>query len=67
MKLRDAVRIVELNRIGRVVAIYEDSTGVQFSVRYFWDGEAKTVYFFADELVKIENREDRQPCGVKNV
>jgi hypothetical protein len=65
LKLQDAVTIVALKTIGRVISILEDSSGFQFNVRYFWNGEAKSVYFFSDELAKIEDREDRQPCGVK--
>ena len=48
------MKIKELKTTGRVKAIYEDSTGVQFYVRYFWNGEAKTVYFYADELEATE-------------
>jgi hypothetical protein len=29
-----------------------DTSGFQFSVRYFCNGEAKTVYFYPDEIEK---------------
>ncbi|WP_293000082.1 hypothetical protein [Nevskia sp.] len=44
------VWIVPLVVEGRVMAIYEDSKSVQFYVRYFYNGDAKYVYFLADEL-----------------
>ena len=44
------VWIRELSREGTVVGIFRDGDGVQYRVRYFWDGDAKSVYFFADEL-----------------
>lgn len=68
MKIKDTVRIIELRVVGRIVAIYEDSTGQQFNVRYFWNGEAKTVYFYADEIRKVDERESAPaPTPAKKV
>ena len=49
-ELGQRVRIVELECTGRVMSIWIGEVGTQFKVRYFWSGEAKEVYFFADEL-----------------
>lgn len=51
--LNSKVLIKELERKGRVVAIYHSDLGTQYHVRYFWDGDAKTVYFFPDELEAV--------------
>ncbi len=48
--IKDVVHIIELNRPGRVLAIYVADTGIQYHVRYFDNEEAKTVYFYEDEL-----------------
>ena len=50
MNLHDRVRITELETNGIVVGIYISETGTQYQVRYFYNGDAKTVYFYADEL-----------------
>lgn len=42
--------INEIERPGTIKEILIDSFGVQYSVRYFNDGVAKTVYFFENEL-----------------
>lgn len=49
-ELGDRVKIVELKCSGRVVGIFVGDSGAQFNVRYFYNGEAKTVYFYTDEL-----------------
>lgn len=51
--LGQRVRIKELNRPGRVLAIFIGDTGYQYKVRYFDDGDAKEVYFFTDELEEV--------------
>jgi len=51
--IKDRVKIIPLESIGRVLAVYISETGIQYSVRYFYNGEAKTVYFFRDELEAI--------------
>ena len=48
--LKDKVQITELERPVRVLAIYVSDTGIQYQVRYFDNEEAKTVYFYEDEL-----------------
>ena len=57
-KLGERVKILELeNRLGRVVAVTHDHEGVCYKVRYFQNGEVKTVYLYADELLSGE------PCN----
>ena len=53
-QLGDRVRIVELKTAGRVMAQFCDGLGTQYNVRYFWNGEAKTVYFYEEELEKVD-------------
>lgn len=50
--IHEEVQIEELNSKGTVVAVYISDTGIQYNVRYFYNGEAKTVYFFEKELTK---------------
>ena len=55
--LNDKVHITELNRDGRVVALWYGDIGTQYNIRYFDGGEAKTIYFFPDELKAISTKE----------
>lgn len=50
--LQDKVEILELNRKGVIKAIYITTTGVQYEVRYFDEGQARTVYFYEEEITK---------------
>lgn len=54
MKIGDRVEITELDCKGKIVATYENFHGLQYDVRYFINGEAKTVYFFPDELKEVK-------------
>jgi hypothetical protein len=49
-ELGDQVSIKELNRKGKILSIWINKTGTLYEVRYFDNAEAKTVYFYADEL-----------------
>lgn len=44
------VGIRELKMDGIILALFLNEAGWQYNVRYFWNGEAKTVYFFDWEL-----------------
>lgn len=48
--LHDRVRIAELDRSGRIIAILQDMEGYAYKVRYFINGDPRTEFFFADEL-----------------
>lgn len=48
----DKITIIELERPGIILAIYITETGTQYQVRYFYDGVAKTVYFYGFEIDK---------------
>ena len=50
IKLHDRVLISELETLGVVIGIYISETGTQYQVRYFYNGDAKTVYFYENEL-----------------
>lgn len=50
-ELKAKVKIIELDRIGVVIGQYNSDTGIQYQVRYFYEGEVKTVYFYEDELI----------------
>jgi len=48
----DKVKILPLDLKGKVLSILVTKHGVEYQVRYFWNSEAKEVFFAADELVK---------------
>jgi len=52
--IHDKVKITELGCIGRIVGINITDECVKYYVRYFDKAEAKTVYFYVDELEKIQ-------------
>lgn len=49
-QLNDKVRIAPLETTGRVVGLYLCEDGAQYRVRYFYEGAARTEYFYADEI-----------------
>ena len=51
-RLHQRVMIKEIERPGIVKQINIADGGIQYEVRYFWDGEVKTVWFYADELME---------------
>jgi hypothetical protein len=53
-KLKDKVKIIDLDWKGIIIAIFISDLGVQYKVRYFYTGDAKEVYFFEEELEKVE-------------
>jgi len=46
----DHVHIIQLDRPGRVIGIWIGRGAIEYQVRYFDNCEARTVYFFEDEL-----------------
>ena len=44
-----------LNKKGLVLSIWVIPKGIQYNVRYFWDGIAKEVYFYEWELREAPN------------
>ena len=46
----DKVKIKELERPGRILAIHVAEDGVSYLVRYFQAGKVETVYFYDDEI-----------------
>ena len=56
-KLRDKVKLpeeVHKNMNGNIIAIFIGDTGIQYKVRYYWQSDAKEIYFYENELIKIE-------------
>jgi hypothetical protein len=51
----EKVNIGELERDGRIVAIYITTRGVTYEIRYFDNAEVKSVYFYADELTGLSD------------
>jgi len=39
---------------GIIIAIFIDSGGIQYKVRYFWESKPQEVYFYDNELLKIK-------------
>jgi uncharacterized protein YodC (DUF2158 family) len=46
----DRVQITEVERPGKVLSVWLTKTGTQYEVRYFDKAEAKSIYFYEDEL-----------------
>lgn len=55
-KLNDTVCIVPLETNGRVIALYFCEDGPQYKVRYFYEGQARMEYFYADEIHEHKDR-----------
>lgn len=53
--LHQIIIITELERSGIVKAILINDHGVNYEVRYFYNGEAKSVYFYEHELEEVKN------------
>ena len=53
---RVTIRSLE-NTPGRVISVILDNEGLCYKVRYFHNGEMKSVCFYEDELVSME------PCN----
>lgn len=50
-KLHDKVKIQELeNMDGVIVGLWYGDSGKKYLVRYFWNCEAKEVYFYENEI-----------------
>lgn len=47
------VKIIELGLLGCIKSILINTYGTQYEVRYFWNSEARSVYFYEDELLDI--------------
>ena len=56
--LHDIVNIVDLKIKGIVTAIWIGDKGIQYNVRYLWQGQKNEVYFYEWELEKI-NKGDK--------
>jgi hypothetical protein len=47
----DKVKIQPLDGVsGRVISVWLDGFGVQYEVRYFYNGKGEKAYFYDDEL-----------------
>lgn len=53
-RLREVVRIPELERRGTVVSISISMRDVRYEVRYFDNAEVRHCYFYEDEIVPTE-------------
>ncbi len=51
-KLLDTVSIIPLNTLGRVISISISDVGIQYQVRHFYNGEARSPFFFEDEITQ---------------
>ncbi len=47
------VMIRELKLEGTVLSVWITPRGTQYEIRYFYNGDAKTVYFYEWELKEI--------------
>lgn len=54
------VKVKDLNICGKISALFVDSSGsITYRVRYFYNMEAKEVYFEADELELVDKEDDK--------
>lgn len=53
-KLHQRVWIIALEQWGVILSIYVDTMGMQYNVRYFYNGEPRTVYMFPNELAEAK-------------
>jgi len=53
-QLKDKVKIIDLDWKGIIISILINDLGVKYNVRYFYNGDAKEIYFFEEELQKVE-------------
>ena len=51
-KINSHVCIVALGADGRVLEILVDRLGIQYDIRYFWEGTAQSAWFYEDELTE---------------
>jgi len=49
-KIKDRVRIKELEIDGIIISIWFTDSDIQYEVRYFFNGKAEKIYFYKDEL-----------------
>jgi len=49
-KIKDKVQVVPLSARGTVTALFVCEDGTQYRVRYFYEGNVRSEYFYADEL-----------------
>lgn len=60
-KIKDRVHIEQLNCNGRILTIWITKFGTQYEVRYFYNGDAKNVYFYEDEITLIDDKDSNLP------
>jgi len=49
-KIRDRVEVLPLSAKGTVTALFVCEDGIQYRVRYFYDGNVRSEYFYSEEL-----------------
>lgn len=64
-QISDTVLIEELKLKGRVVAVFIGYYGVQYQIRYFYNGKVNTIYFFESELSLSLSDKAEQQLGFK--
>lgn len=53
-KLHQNVYIIALSFPGRVLQINYSCEVVKYEIRYFWNGEMKSGWFYEDELKELK-------------
>jgi hypothetical protein len=54
--IKDKVKIKELDIKGRVCGIYLSEDEISYQIRYIYNGDPKTVYFYDDKLELIDDK-----------
>lgn len=59
-RIHDSVKILALETTGRVIGLYVCLDGIQYRVRYFYNGDLKSEYFFDSELGSLTSTSKTQ-------
>ena len=51
-EINSHVSIIAFECNGRILEILYDRLGIQYHVRYFWEGTTQSAWFYEDELTE---------------
>lgn len=66
-KLKDQVTIIELKLPGLIKRIQIEESGIIYEVRYFWNAEAKNVWFYEEEIEIQEHLNVKAPMHIREM
>lgn len=51
--IRQKVEVLPLQAKGTVTGLFVCEDGIQYRVRYFYEGSIRSEYFYSDELIGV--------------